>query len=127
MSFGTYSNEDVLNIKGYNVGIGYTTPDYKLHVNGVIKGNNIKYNLPERKTVLSKNNPVEKLSNLEDYIKRENQLPGANNCFENDTVVDLGKMNTFLLNKIEELTLYTIQQQKDIETLKSEIENLKNK
>ena len=34
--------------------------------------------------------------------------------------IDLGDMNMRLLKKIEELTLYTIQQQKEIEGLKKE-------
>jgi hypothetical protein len=34
-------------------------------------------------------------------------------------------MNKILLQKIEELTLYTIQQQKEIQELKTELNNLK--
>jgi cell division protein FtsB len=36
-------------------------------------------------------------------------------------------MNAVLLQKIEELTLYTIQQQKEIKTLKQENSNLTEK
>ncbi len=41
--------------------------------------------------------------------------------------IDLGEMNTKLLQKIEELMLYTIQQQKIIDTLQKEVAILKNK
>lgn len=37
--------------------------------------------------------------------------------------VNLGEMQKKLLKKVEELTLYTIQQQKEIDTLKAELEN----
>ena len=39
--------------------------------------------------------------------------------------VDLGEMDKILLQKIEELTLYTIEQQKQLELLKKELELLK--
>lgn len=37
----------------------------------------------------------------------------------------LGKMDDVLLRKVEELTLYIIQQQKEIEHLKTYLENFK--
>jgi hypothetical protein len=37
--------------------------------------------------------------------------------------IKLGEMNTKLLKKIEELTLYIIQQQKEIDELKNMIKN----
>lgn len=37
----------------------------------------------------------------------------------------LGKMNSILLKKIEELTLYTIAQQKQIDELKLQMSNIK--
>jgi hypothetical protein len=39
--------------------------------------------------------------------------------------VDLGEMDKILLQKIEELTLYMIEQQKQLELLKKELELLK--
>ena len=41
--------------------------------------------------------------------------------------LQLGEANIKLLQKIEELTLYIIEQGKQIEMLKVEIQNLKNK
>jgi cell division protein FtsL len=40
---------------------------------------------------------------------------------------DLGEMQVKLLQKIEELTLYIIQQNSEIENLKAEVKDLKNK
>lgn len=41
--------------------------------------------------------------------------------------IDLGEMNLKLMEKVEELTLYLIQQHKELEKLKEEVELLKNK
>ena len=119
---------------GGNVGVGYTTPSYRLHVNGIIKGNNVLYDFSKTPSIFNNPQQVISLSDLEELIKTEKQLPGQSQIIENDTIVDLAKMNAFLLNKIEELTIYTIQQQKEIEAqtqrfenLEAEIENLKSK
>jgi len=118
---------------GGNFGIGYTTPAFKLHVNGEIKASNVKIDKQDFKSALG-NDYLMEINEIEEYIKKEKQLPGAKQLIDNDTTIDLAKMNSFLLNKIEELTLYTIQQQKLIdiqnqrfENLEAEFENLKNK
>jgi hypothetical protein len=38
--------------------------------------------------------------------------------------VSVGKMNATLLKKVEELTLYTIQQQKQIDELKEQVSRI---
>ena len=63
---------------------------------------------------------------MEELIKTKKQLPRQSEAFKNDTVADLAKMNAFLLNKIEELTIYTIQQQKEIENQMQRIEALES-
>ncbi|UTW63056.1 hypothetical protein KFE98_02560 [bacterium SCSIO 12741] len=64
------------------------------------------------------------LSELEDYIETNQHLPGIPNsdCVE-EQGIDLGEMNRLLLQKIEELTLYMIEQEKEIEELKRRFEN----
>ena len=54
----------------------------------------------------------------------EHQLLGAE-VMENG--IELGNMQSVLLKKIEELTLYTLKQQDEIEALKQTIEELKGK
>lgn len=51
-------------------------------------------------------------------------MPSAKEIGKNKTV-DLGEMNNKLLQKIEELTLYIIQQQEEIEQLKGKAKNFK--
>lgn len=60
------------------------------------------------------------LGELESYIREHDHLPGvptANNVEKNGA--DLGEMNKILMEKVEELTLYIIDLQKQINGLKS--------
>jgi hypothetical protein len=50
-------------------------------------------------------------------------VPTANDVAENGA--DLGEMNKILLQKVEELTLYLIKQEKVMNELKNEIANFK--
>lgn len=66
------------------------------------------------------------LSQLESYINENGHLPNvqpADDVAENG--LDLGESNRVLTEKVEELTLYLIEQQKLLEQMKLEIEKLK--
>ena len=67
------------------------------------------------------------LEELESFIATAHHLPGvpaADRLEENG--IALKEMNLILLQKIEELTLYTIEQQKEIEALKRRIDAIEN-
>ena len=69
---------------------------------------------------------LKSLSEVESFIKTNKHLPGVPSA--DDVVkqgVDLGKMDAKLLEKIEELTLYMIEQGKTIDALKKEVNTLK--
>jgi len=113
-----------------NVGIGLNNPRERLTVNGSIlsEENIVVYDAvtsdyPDY--VFEDNyNPIS-LSDLNNYIRKHKHLPEIPT--EDEVAKDgikLGEMNTKLLKKIEELTLYTIEQQKTIDELKSRIEKL---
>ena len=56
------------------------------------------------------------LSDLEAYIKKNKHLPEIAPAKEmQDQGANLGDLNTKLLQKIEELTLYTIEQNRNLE------------
>jgi len=60
-----------------------------------------------------------KLHQLKEYINRNKRLPGIPSAFEiKNEGVDVGDMQCRLLTKIEELTLYLLEQQNEINELK---------
>ena len=65
------------------------------------------------------------LNKLEKFIQDNKHLPDMPTTTEvmNDGL-DLGKMNGLLLKKVEELTLHLINQQKEIEELKTQVKQL---
>ena len=60
------------------------------------------------------------LQEVEDYINANGHLPEVPSAAEAEADgVDLGEMNKLLLQKVEELTLYVIDLQKQVKELKS--------
>lgn len=106
-----------------NVGIGVASTNipsgYKLAVAGKIISEEIKVQLESSgwpDFVFHKDYNLPTLQEVEKYIKDRGHLqdiPSAEDVSENGVL--LGDMNARLLQKIEELTLYTIEQQKKIE------------
>lgn len=111
-----------------NVGIGTTTPDAKLAVNGKIHTKEVKVDLIGWSDfVFYENYDLPTLKEVEDHIKAKGHLkdiPSEKEVVENG--IQLGEMNAKLLQKIEELTLYTIQQEKKIQKQEEEINALKD-
>ncbi|ACU03283.1 hypothetical protein [Pedobacter heparinus] len=101
-----------------NVGIGTVTPGEKLSVNGNIRAKEIKVenaNWPDY--VFTKEYQLPTLQATENHIKEKGHLPGIPSAVEvKANGIDLGEMNAKLLQKIEELTLYMIEQNKRIQT-----------
>lgn len=76
--------------------------------------------------VFDKDYKLKPLSEVETYIKDNKHLPGVPSA--DDVLcdgIDMAKMDATLLKKIEELTLYMLKQQKEIETLKSQLSTIK--
>ncbi|GAA4276429.1 tail fiber protein [Aquimarina mytili] len=110
-----HTSDVVINADG-NVGIGTATPDSKLAVNGKIHAKEVKVDLvgwPDYVFTEEYNLPT--LKEVETHIKEKGHLqniPSAKEVEENGAL--LGEMNKKLLEKIEELTLYTIAQDKQL-------------
>ena len=67
------------------------------------------------------------IKELESYINQNHHLPELPTACEAETDgVNVGDMQNKLLQKIEELTLYMVQQQKEIEELKAQVANTKH-
>lgn len=66
------------------------------------------------------------LSEVSSYIEEHKHLPGIPSAEQvAKDGIDVAEMNAKLLGKIEELTLYVIKQQKEIEQLKTDIRTKK--
>ncbi|MGB3467345.1 MAG: hypothetical protein WBA74_18825 [Cyclobacteriaceae bacterium] len=67
------------------------------------------------------------LEEIEAFVKENKHLPEiAPAKVMHEEGLELGEMNIKLLQKVEELTLYLIEQNKKIEALQQEVSNLKN-
>ncbi|MFC2138003.1 hypothetical protein ACFLTE_07500 [Bacteroidota bacterium] len=75
--------------------------------------------------VFEDNYELKPLHEVEKYITDNKHLPNVPSEAEvKEKGLNLGDMDVILLQKIEELTLYTIEQQKVIEELKAEINDI---
>jgi hypothetical protein len=119
-----------VNTTNGNVGIGTltTTTAYKLSVNGSIRAKELVVETGWADFVFAKNYRLRPLSEVESFIKTNNHLPDVPSAADVEANgVKLGEMQTTLLQKIEELTLYSIQQNKEIEALKAQINQILEK
>jgi hypothetical protein len=111
-----------------NVGIGTANPQNKLDVNGIIRATEIKVEAGWADFVFSKDYKLPTLNEVKQHIDKNKHLPGIPTEKEvKENGVNLGEMQSKLLQKIEELTLYLIQQDNTIRELKNEIQELKEK
>ncbi|MCB2219863.1 MAG: hypothetical protein KQI35_05650 [Bacteroidetes bacterium] len=113
-----------------NVGIGTTdlAAGYKLSVDGKVACEEVMVeysdNWPDY--VFSSEYNLLNLIDLEKQIKKYNHLPGIPSAKEiEENGLHLAEMQKLVLQKVEELTLYTIEQGKLINDLQEELKTLK--
>jgi hypothetical protein len=107
--------------KGGNVGIGTTAPDQALTVKGKIHTNEVIIDMkdPIADFVFHPSYKLMPLTQVEQYVKTNSHLPEIPSAAEvSKNGMSIGDMQNKLLQKVEELTLYVIEQQKEIEELK---------
>lgn len=123
---GTIRSHNLL-ISG-NVGIGITnTEGYKLAVNGIIRAKEIKVESDWADFVFKKDHKLPTLKEVETHIIENGTLPGIPSELEiKANGVNLAETNALLLQKIEELTLYIIQQEKRMESMEAEIKSIRS-
>jgi len=110
-----------------NIGIGTSTPTTKLAVNGTIRCQEVLVEAsPWPDNVFAKDYKLKSITEVDTYIKANNHLPNMPAASEvEQNGVKLSELNTKLLQKVEELTLYLIEQNKQIEELKKENKQIK--
>jgi hypothetical protein len=118
-----------------NIGIGTTSPTAKLEVvgkssftdnmkvNAKIEAKEIKVTLtPTADFVFEEDYNLPKLEEVEKHIKEKKHLPEIASAKQMEKEgVNVGEFQIKLLQKIEELTLYTIEQNKKIEAQNKQI------
>jgi hypothetical protein len=137
-SIGFYTNETITNafasdrpslpvmkITGSgNVGIGTSVPDAKLAVKGTIHTQEVLVDLSGAVApdyVFEKDYDLLSLSELEAYINQNKHLPEVPSAKEMEMKgLNLKEMNLLLLKKVEELTLYLVEQNRRINKLEKE-------
>jgi len=124
-----------------NVGIGVIDPQNKLDVNGTVHAKEVKVDMAGwADFVFEKDYQLPTLDEVEQHIHEKGHLPNIPNTKEvTENGLSLGESQKLLLQKIEELTLYSIeqnklnkeqsellrQQQKEIQELRDEIKVIK--
>ncbi|MEL6560877.1 MAG: hypothetical protein AAFQ94_21965 [Bacteroidota bacterium] len=119
-----------MSIKGNgNIGIGTTNPDAKLAVNGQVHSQEVLVDMDGWSDfVFADDYHLQSLEKVEEFINENSHLPEIPSEAEVlKNGIKLGEMDAKLLQKIEELTLYLIEQNKEIQSLKKELTTLKRK
>jgi hypothetical protein len=109
-----------------NVGIGTASPDQKLTVNGTIHSKSVVVDVnifPDY--VFNKGYTLPLITDIKTYIDKNHHLPEMPSAAEvAKDGLNLGEMNKLLVKKVEELTLYLIEQQKTNQSLQHQIDGL---
>lgn len=111
-----------MTLKSGNLGLGVTNPTRKLEVNGTIRAKEVIVETTGSWAdyVFDKDYQLPSLTEVENHIKAHQHLPEIPSAAEvNANGVNLAEMNVKLLQKVEELTLYIIEQEKRISSLEA--------
>lgn len=119
-------NGNNLSYQGGSVAIGTVNPGtHALAVEGTIGAREVKVNTdvwPD--FVFEEDYELQPLSEIETFIKENKHLPDIPSEAEvKENGISVGEMNAKLLQKIEELTLYILEQNKRIEKLEEKCQN----
>jgi len=127
---GYGANNASIRITQYgNVGIGTNNPTSKLTVAGNINSREVKVTVDAGADFVFDNNyNLPSLDAVETFIKQNKHLPEIASADEmKKEGINLSEMNIKLLQKIEEMTLYMIEIQKENKRQNEEINTLKTK
>ena len=117
--------EDLLVVQASSskVGIGTINPKAKLDVAGTIRATEIKVEAQSADFVFDEDYNLLDLNEVERFINENKHLPDIPSAAEmEESGVNLAEMNKLLLQKIEELTLYAIKKDKEVEELTTKFE-----
>jgi len=110
-----------------NIGIGSTsftdgTDTYRLSVAGAIRAQRVKVYTTWADYVFEAGYKLASLEEVEKHIKDNGHLKDIPSAKEVETNgIELGEMNKLLLQKVEELTLYVIELNKELQAVKTRL------
>ena len=108
------SGEDVYRLTG-NVGIGVEVPAQKLVVDGTVKAEGYRLRMIPADYVFEEGYDLLSLDEVESYIRKHGHLPGVPSGAEmKSNGLGISRMQTTLLEKIEELSRYIIAQHEQL-------------
>ena len=113
-----------------NILIGKTSQSnstYRLDVDGIIRSQKVVVNSTGADFVFDSGYHLLPIDSLNSFIHLNHHLPNVPSVAEMQKEgLDVGDNQMVLLQKIEELTLMVIEQQKEIENLKNSIDRMQN-
>ena len=126
--FQSNSSTKMTILSNGNVGIGCTSPTVKLAVNGKIQATEVEVkSAPCSDYVFEKDYKLMNLAELDAFIKTNKHLPEVSSAKEfAEKGYNMVEMDDLLLRKVEELTLYIIEQDKKIRELEISIAGSNN-
>jgi hypothetical protein len=120
----------VFTSSGIGIGTEQFPPNCRLAVKGKIYATEVNvrnYSNGWPDHVFKSDYQLASLNDVDKFIKTNGHLPGIPNADQiAENGINISDMQSKLLEKVEELTLYMIQLKKENESLKAEIEELKN-
>ena len=137
-SCGAQNSLSSITQKNGMIGIGTNNPDQMLTVKGKIHTQEVLVDLNgavapdyvfekyyQGQSALNSDYQMLDLKSLEAFLKQNHHLPEIPSAQKlKEDGLELKRMNLLLLQKIEELTLYTIEQQKQLDALQDQIKLL---
>ena len=135
VKIGEWQKDNMLSFKAHsfnfnvgNVGIGTTTPQYNLDVAGTIRAEELIVETTGADYVFADDYQLRPLSEVEAFITENKHLPEIQSAQEmQENGVSVSELQTKLLQKIEELTLYILQQEERIQQQELRIKTLEMK
>lgn len=125
-----FPNNQIMNIKGNGeIGIGTNkTAGFALSVNGKIRAREVQIYSSWADFVFEPDYNLMSLEQVDSYIRLNRHLPEVPTAEEVEkNGINLGEINATLLRKIEELTLYIIEQDKKQKALEERLLKLEGK
>lgn len=122
IGIGTETPDELLTVKGK-----IHTQEVLVDLNGAVAPDYVFENYFLGTSEIKPHYQLLSLSEIEVYIKKFHHLPGIPSAKEIEKDgLSLKEMNLALLEKVEELTLYAIQQQKEINALKEKVSKIED-